>query len=215
MLTIRVNVSPARRKLTKNDIQEQSSGDEKQTTKELVDSLTKKEIDLEKPDNHSGSQIQQSNYSFDQALEEYVPDSLIKKNSPPLKYIPSRKSTLQSMQMTSNEYTPAQKRDDVLDDVPYVPNSIKNLNASYEAYEPHSITSMELVEEYVPNSKGIKPSVEEYEPNFRGKLMKFDESYVPSSVQISNEDVKRVQKIEKLKSRRKGILTKKKKTELV
>ncbi|XP_043684933.1 uncharacterized protein LOC122637105 isoform X1 [Vespula pensylvanica] len=215
LLTIRVNVSPARRKLTKNDIHEQSSGDEKPASKELLDSLIKKEKDLEKPENHSSSQIEQSNYSSHQVLEEYVPDAPIKKNSSPLKYIPSRKSTLQSMQMPSNEYTPVQTCNDGLDNVPYVPNSIKKLNTSYEAYEPHSITSMELVEEYVPNSKGIKTLVEEYEPNFRGKLMKFDESYVPSTVQISNEDVKRVQKIEKLKSRRKGTLTNKKKTEFV
>nr|XP_050867982.1 uncharacterized protein LOC127072024 isoform X2 [Vespula vulgaris] len=215
LLTIRVNVSPARRKLTKNDIHEQSSGDEKPASKELLDSLIKKEKDLEKPENHSSSQIERSNYSSHQVLEEYVPDAPIKKNSSPLKYIPSRKSTLQSMQMPSNEYTPVQTCNDGLDNVPYVPNSIKKLNASYEAYEPHSITSMELVEEYVPNSKGIKTLVEEYEPNFRGKLMKFDESYVPSTVQISNEDVKRVQKIEKLKSRRKGTLTNKKKTEFV
>ncbi|XP_014609835.1 PREDICTED: uncharacterized protein LOC106789833 [Polistes canadensis] len=216
LLTIRVNVSPAKRKLTKVDTHEQSSGDEKQNSKELSNSLVKKEKDLEKPDNTSNSQLEQFNYSssHQQALEEYVPDALIKKNSSPLKYIPSRKSTLQRMQIPCEEYTPVQTCNVSDNNVPYVPNSIKNFNTSYEAYEPHSITSMELVEEYVPNSKGIKPSVEEYEPNFRGKLMKFDESYVPSTVQTSNDDVKRIQKIDKLKSRRKGTLTSKKKTEL-
>lgn len=209
-------MSPAKRKLTKVDTHEQSSGDEKQNSKELSNSLVKKEKDLEKPDNTSNSQLEQFNYSssHQQTLEEYVPDALIKKNSSPLKYIPSRKSTLQRMQIPCEEYTPVQTCNVSDNNVPYVPNSVKNFNTSYEAYEPHSITSMELVEEYVPNSKGIKPSVEEYEPNFRGKLMKFDESYVPSTVQTSNDDVKRIQKIDKLKSRRKGTLTSKKKTEL-
>ncbi|XP_015178262.1 PREDICTED: uncharacterized protein LOC107067348 isoform X2 [Polistes dominula] len=219
LLTIRVNVSPAKRKLTKVvDNHEQSSGDEKQYSKELSNSLVKKDKDnLDKPDSTSNSQLEQFNYSSNcQELEEYVPDALITQNSSPLKYIPSRKSTLQRMQIPCEEYTPVQTCNVTDNNVPYVPNSIiKNFTNSYEAYEPHSITSMELVEEYVPNSKGIKSSVEEYEPDFRGKLMKFDESYVPSSVQTSNDvDVKRIHKIDKLKSRRKGTLTSKKKSQL-
>ncbi|KAK2580210.1 hypothetical protein KPH14_012470 [Odynerus spinipes] len=211
LLTIRVNVSPARRKLTKCDTHEKS--EEKPSSQEALDSLIRREKDLAKLENHSSLRIEQSD-SSQHTLEEYVPDAPTKKTSSSLKYIPSSKSTLQSMQIPSNEYTPTQTYNDVSDDVPYVPNSIKNLNTSYEAYEPRSITSMELVEEYVPNSKGVKASVEEYEPNFRGKLMKFDESYVPSSVQTSSENIKRAQKIQKLKSRRKGTLTSKKKTEL-
>lgn len=211
LLTIRVNVSPARRRLGKTDTHEK--GEEKQSPQKAIDSLMRWEKELGKSENHSSSQVEQS-HSSQHTLEEYVPDALTKKTSSSLKYIPSRKSTLQHMQIPSNEYTPTQTCNDTSDGVPYVPNSIKNLNASYEAYEPHSITSVKLVEEYVPNSKGVKPTVEEYEPNFRGKLMKFDESYVPSSVQTSNENIKRAQKIQKLKSRRKGTLTSKKKTEL-
>ncbi|KAI4490322.1 hypothetical protein M0802_010699 [Mischocyttarus mexicanus] len=216
LLTIRVNVSPARRKLTKVDTHEQSSTDEKQNSRELLNSSIKKEKDLDKSDNCSNSKLEQFNYSSShhQTLEEYVPDALIKKNSSPLKYIPSRKSMLQRMQIPCEEYTPVQTCNVSDNNVPYVPNSVKNVNTSYEAYEPYSVTSTELVEEYVPNSKGIKPSVEEYEPNFRGKLMKFDESYIPSTVQTSNDDIKRIQKIDKLKLRRKGKLVGKKKMEL-
>lgn len=211
LLTIKVNVSPARRKVRKTDMHERNEG--KQHSPEILTNLVKEEKDLAKPENNSNSQVEQSD-SSQHTLEEYVPDAPTKKMSSLLKYIPSRKSTLQRMQIPSNEYTPTQKCNDISDDVPYIPNSIKNPNTSYEAYEPHSVTSVELVEEYVPNSKGIKASVEEYEPNFRGKLMKFDESYVPSSVRTSNETTKRAQKIQKLKSRRKGTLTSKKKNEL-
>lgn len=162
-------------------------------------------------------------------LEEYIPDA---PNATGLcldfKYVPSRKSALENMRLTSNEYTPTLCADSkrVVDDAAsYVPNSIENLEMMYETYEPCATTTIPegVLEEYVPNSKGMKPSVEEYEPDFKSpsKLMKFDDSYVPSCVrQSSPNDTKRTPdkpemlKMQRLEARRKGTPTKKKIDEL-
>lgn len=175
-------------------------------------------------------------------LEEYIPDA---PNAtvpcPDFKYVPSRKSALENMRLTSNEYTPTLfnadgGRRDVADAASYVPNPIEKLETTYETYEPCATTTIPesvleeyvpnsksikpSVEEYVPNSKGIKPSVEEYEPDFRSpsKLMKFDDSYVPSSVRLgAMSDTKRtpdksdrLRNVQRLEARRKGTPTKKK-----
>lgn len=156
-------------------------------------------------------------------LEEYIPDApKAKKSCPDFKYVPSRKSTLESMRLTSNEYTPTLcDSKHVVESVSYVPNSIEKLEMIHETYEPRATTMIPdgILEEYVPNSKGVKPSVEEYEPDFKSpsKLMKFDDSYVPSSMQQSAlNNLKRTPnkseniKAQRLETHRKGTPVKKK-----
>lgn len=160
------------------------------------------------------------------SLEEYIPDApKTKRSYPDFKYVPSRKSALESMRLTSNEYTPTvcESKSRVADDVSYVPNSIEKLEANYEIYEPRAVTMVpdSIFEEYVPNSKGLNSSMEKYEPDFKSpsKLMKFDDSYVPSSVRRSApSDSKRTpsklspekSKMQRLEARRKGMVDKKK-----
>lgn len=156
-------------------------------------------------------------------LEEYIPDApKAKKSCLDFKYVPSRKSALESMRLTSNEYTPTLcDSKHVMESVSYVPNSIEKLEMVHETYEPRATTTIPdgILEEYVPNSKGVKPSVEEYEPDFKSpsKLMKFDDSYVPSSVrQSAPNNLKRTPnkseniKAQRLEASRKGTPVKKK-----
>lgn len=154
-------------------------------------------------------------------LEEYIPDApKTKRSCPDFKYVPSRKSTLESMRLTSNEYTPTlcDSKGCIAEDVSYVPNSVEKLETNYEVYEPRAITVVpdSVFEEYVPNSKGFISSIEKYEPDFKSpsKLMKFDDSYVPSSVRRSvPHDSKRtpnkLEKLKKLEARQKGMMEKK------
>lgn len=135
--------------------------------------------------------------SSSEELEEYIPDAPnATALSPDFKYVPSQKSALEKMRPASNEYTPTlcgERVADADDEITasYVPsNPVKKPGSiSYETYEPCATTIIPegVLEEYVPNSKGIKTSVEEYEPDFKSpsKLMKFDDSYVPSSVRPS------------------------------
>lgn len=149
-------------------------------------------------------------------LEEYVPDAPVtKKLCTHLKYIPSRKSTLERIQ-SSNEYSPiVSDNKSVPEVVRYIPNSVDSSKVSYETYEPSATTVVGAHEEYVPTSKGIKASVEEYQPDFTSKLMKFDDSYVPSSVQLTIENSKKLtekmkkQQLEKYSPRRKDASAKK------
>lgn len=157
-------------------------------------------------------------------LEEYIPDApKAKRSCSDFKYVPSRKSALESMRLTSNEYTPTLgDNKHVAGNVSYVPNSLEKLETIHETYEPRATTTIpdSILEEYVPNSKGVKSSVEEYEPDFKSpsKLMKFDDSYVPSSTRQStpnNSKRSSLNKSEKLKTqrletRRKETLVKKK-----
>ncbi|XP_020278462.1 uncharacterized protein LOC109852059 isoform X2 [Pseudomyrmex gracilis] len=123
------------------------------------------------------------------SLEEYIPDApKAKRSCLDFKYVPSRKSALEGMRSTSNEYTPTlcDSSKHVAQNVNYVPNSIEKLEAVYETYEPCATTLIPdaVLEEYVPNSKGVKSAVEEYEPDFKSPCkLTFDDSYVPSSVQ--------------------------------
>lgn len=146
-------------------------------------------------------------------LEEYIPDTpKAKRSCPEFKYVPSRKSALESMRLTSNEYTPTLCNSESVADVTttcYVPNSIEKLAVTYETYEPHATTTIPdgILEEYVPNSKGIQSSVEEYEPDFKSqsKPMKFDDSYVPSSVRQDSPNESKTTPLssqDKLKMRR-------------
>ncbi|XP_011881870.1 PREDICTED: uncharacterized protein LOC105569759 [Vollenhovia emeryi] len=157
-------------------------------------------------------------------LEEYIPDApRAKRSCPDFKYVPSRKSALESMRLTSNEYTPTLCDGKVraAEGVSYVPNSVEKPEANHEIYEPRAITAVPdgVFEEYVPNSKGLNSSVEEYEPDFRSpsKLTKFDDSYVPSSVarRSAPDDSKRAPGKDKPKAQRpeacrKGTVDKKK-----
>ncbi|XP_054010979.1 uncharacterized protein LOC128893779 [Hylaeus anthracinus] len=126
-------------------------------------------------------------------LEEYVPDAPVaKKLCTHLKYIPSRKSMLEQIQISTNEYSPTvSDSKGVAEVVRYIPNSVDSSKVSYETYEPNATSIVNIPEEYVPNSKGIKASVEEYQPDFTSTTMKFDDSYVPSSVQLINKDTKK------------------------
>lgn len=156
---------------------------------------------------------------LDALLEEYIPDTpKAKKSCLDFKYVPSRKSALESMRLTSNEYTPTLcDNKHMMENVSYVPNPIEKLEMIHEIYEPRATTTIPngILEEYVPNSKGVKPSVEEYEPDFKSpsKLMKFDDSYVPSSVRQSTPNLKRTpsksENIKRLETYRKGTPIKK------
>lgn len=160
------------------------------------------------------------------SLEEYIPDApKTKRSCLDFKYVPSRKSALESMRLTSNEYTPTlcDGKSRAAEDVSYVPNSVEKLETNYEVYEPRAVTVVpdSVFKEYVPNSKRLPSSVEKYEPDFKSpsKLMKFDESYVPSSVRRSApNDPKRTpsklslekSKMRRLETRRKGMVDKNK-----
>ena len=127
-------------------------------------------------------------------LEEYVPNAPVtKKLCANLNYIPSRKSTLEQTQGFSDEYSPTVSNNkNVADVVRYVPNSVNFSKVSYETYEPSGTAIANHPEEYIPNSKGIKASIEEYHPDFTSKTMKFDDSYVPSTVEVINENSKKL-----------------------
>ncbi|CAK9814076.1 hypothetical protein ANTQUA_LOCUS7928 [Anthophora quadrimaculata] len=110
-----------------------------------------------------------------------------------LNYIPSRKSTLEQIQVFANEYSPiVSDNKSITEVVRYIPNSMDLSKISYETYEPSTTTLINHLEEYVPNSKGMKTSIEEYYPDFTSKSMKFDDSYVPSSVQLTTENSKKL-----------------------
>ncbi|XP_017876408.1 uncharacterized protein LOC108622826 [Ceratina calcarata] len=193
--TIRVNVSPAKRKVDK--------ANEKDSTRQRDN---KDEPVSKKSENDNLSRKAQKNAKNDRikrylpidsiengTLEEYVPDGPVtKKLCANLNYIPSRKSTLEQIQVSLNEYTPSVSDNKSVAEVArYVPNSVDSSKVSYEVYEPSGTPAVSHLDEYVPNSKGVKASVEEYHPDFTSKSMKFDDSYVPSSVQLTNENSKR------------------------
>ncbi|XP_018369684.1 PREDICTED: uncharacterized protein LOC108765444 isoform X2 [Trachymyrmex cornetzi] len=258
LLTIKVHVSPARKKPVKRELGEKtlkkSKVKTKDTTKRMkqekspIQTLTKidrlkktskklVQTTLKKTETPSVTVKEQkdlkrkkcSTYTLfedleNAPLEEYIPDApKTKKSCSDFKYIPSRKSALENMRLTLNEYTPTlcEGKSLVAENVSYVPNSVKKLETNYEIYEPCATTEIpdSVFEEYVPNSKGLNPSIEEYEPDFKfpSKLMKFDDSYVPSSVRrsVSNDSKKtsskqEKSKLQKLEARRKGVVDKKK-----
>ncbi|XP_076656949.1 uncharacterized protein LOC143361448 [Halictus rubicundus] len=213
--TIRVNVSPAKKKSGKLEIsgasaEKEENGDralEKSRScarndtneKNNVNTLPKKAKNYDvvtKLTNDRTKSIKTKRYlqlegSKSNSLEEYVPDApATKKLCTNLKYIPSRKSTLERIQISSNEYSPTiLDNKSTVEDVRYIPNSIDTSKVFYETYEPSAARIVDLPEEYVPTSKGTKASVEEYQPDFTSKSMKFDNSYVPSSVRQINENV--------------------------
>ncbi|KZC11290.1 PREDICTED: uncharacterized protein LOC107189375 [Dufourea novaeangliae] len=234
--TIRVNVSPAKKKpekletpkasLVKEDVRDRTLGKTQSYTSDSTqrrdnsenfektagndDTCTKATNDTK---NDRTKRCLQLESLESNTLEEYVPDTpTVKKLCTDLKYIPSRKSTLERIQVSSNEYSPL-----ILDNksttevVRYIPNSVDSSKVSYETYVPSGTTVLNLPEEYVPTSKGVKASVEEYQPDFTSKSMKFDNSYVPSSVQSINEnnpnksDRMKKQQVQKSSSRQKEV----------
>ncbi|XP_076165569.1 uncharacterized protein LOC143145756 isoform X2 [Ptiloglossa arizonensis] len=236
--TIRVNVSPAKKKSGKTELSEsllekevrdrmlqkaQSYISDSIHQKDSINTLPKKlenhdivtKVSNDMKNDRAKRYLQLENLE-NATLEEYVPDTPVtKKLCTHLKYIPSRKSTLERIQVSSNEYSPSISDNKcVAEVVRYIPNSVDSSKVSYETYEPSAITIVDLPEEYVPNSKGIKAAVEEYQPDFTSKSMKFDDSYVPSSVHLINknskkstERLKKVQ-VEKHSSQQKETLTK-------
>lgn len=252
--TIKVHVSPARKKSMKRDTGDAKSKRCKVETEDDAAKRTKKEKSPdrttsnrcnrlkktpEKPTQTSSKKIETPHATatkqedqkkkrnreyelFDDLenslLEEYIPDAP-KRPCSDFKYVPSRKSMLETMQFTLDEYTPTLcDNKHAAEIISYVPNPIEKLEASCETYEPCATTIIPdgVLEKYVPNSKGVKSSVEEYEPDFKSpsKLMKFDDSYVPSSVRqtASSEKTRTPEKLklQRLKARRKGTPTKKK-----
>jgi len=255
--TIKVHVSPARKKSVKAEMKsveilkdskmktrddtakhmkEDKSFDRIADTKNQSKRISEKPIQtsLKKIDTlHSVSTEQENSrkkkkrkYNLSDDLknvpEEYIPDApKTKKSSIDFKYIPSQKSALESMPLVMNEYTPTLCDNKCIpEDVNYVPNSIEKLEVDYETYEPCATTAIpnDILKEYVPNSKGIKSSIEEYEPDFKSpsKLMKFDDSYVPSVRQNVPNEFRRIldksekSKIQKIDTHRKGTLSKRK-----
>ncbi|XP_018395245.1 PREDICTED: uncharacterized protein LOC108773810 [Cyphomyrmex costatus] len=257
--TIKVHVSPARKKPVKREPGDETSKRSKVKTKDGTAKRTKKEkfpiqtptkTDRLKKTPEKSAQTTPKKTKIPSAtakeqkdlkrkkssiytlfedlenapLEEYIPDApKTKKSCSDFKYVPSRKSALENMRLTSNEYTPTlcKGKSLVVENVSYVPNSVKKLETNYEIYDPCATTVIpdSVFKEYVPNSKGLNPSIEEYEPDFKSssKLMKFDDSYVPSRVRrnvshdsknTSNKQEK--SKLQKLETRRKRAVDKKK-----
>ncbi|OAD60404.1 hypothetical protein WN48_05704, partial [Eufriesea mexicana] len=215
--TIRVNVSPAKRKLEKSELVKLTL-EKKDIWKEMTEKTPKKASNhiYQKNSSNISSKKSENNdlvmkvsintkndkvkrylpidSSEDDTLEEYVPNAPVtKKLCTNLNYIPSRKSTLEQISVFSNEYSPmVSDSKNIAEVVRYVPNSLDSLKISYETYEPSTTTIANHPEEYIPNSKGVKASVEEYYPDFTSKTMKFDNSYVPSSVQLTKENSKKL-----------------------
>ncbi|XP_017796049.1 PREDICTED: LOW QUALITY PROTEIN: uncharacterized protein LOC108577415 [Habropoda laboriosa] len=211
--TIRVYVSPAKRKSGKTELLKTVS--EKEETRDRATEKTT--VHTHQKDNGNTSPKKSENNDImtktsidtkndrtkrylpiecleNDTLEEYVPDAPVtKKLCANLNYIPSRKSTLEQIQVFSNEYSPmVSDNKSITEVVRYVPNSMDLSKISYETYEPSTTALVNHPEEYVPNSKGMKTSVEEYYPDFTSKSMKFDNSYVPSSVHLTNENSKKL-----------------------
>ncbi|XP_043581704.1 uncharacterized protein LOC122567363 [Bombus pyrosoma] len=224
--TIRVNVSPAKKKLEKSELPKVTI-EKKDILNQITEKPVRKTSDhiyqkdskntlLTKSGNNDLVAKESINTKNDRVkrclpvdnlgndiLEEYVPNAPVtKKLCANLNYIPSRKSTLEQIQVFSNEYSPiVSDNKSVADVVRYVPNSMDSSKVSYETYEPSGTTILKHPEEYIPNSKGIKASIEEYYPDFTSKTMKFDDSYVPSSVQLTNENSKKlIERHKKLQS---------------
>ncbi|XP_076234874.1 uncharacterized protein LOC143179495 [Calliopsis andreniformis] len=235
--TIRVNVSPAKTKSEKAELSEATLERGEFRTLEKLESDALDCVDqkdnydrLPKASKNSDTITKvPSNAKSDKnkrylhlnslesdALEEYVPDApAAKKLCTHLKYIPSRKSTLERIQ-SSNEYSPMlSDNKSVTEVIRYIPNSVDSSKVSYETYEPHATTIVDPLKEYVPTLKGTKTSIEEYQPDFTSKLMKFDDSYIPSSVQLTTENSKKLtdktkkQQLEKQPLRRKDSSSKK------
>lgn len=240
--TIKVHVSPARKK-SKRETSEETSKRTKSEAK-TNDDLPKQAKEEKSSGRATDSKSDRSNGTPEKqitkkrtyiplydnlvenvSLEEYIPDApKTKRPCLDFKYVPSQKSALENMRLTSNEYTPTpcvDSKNTVDGTTNYVPNSIEKLGTTYETYEPCATTIIpnDLLEEYVPNSKGVKSSIEEYEPDFKSpNKMKFDNSYVPSSTRQSClNDAKRTpdksekSKRQRLEVRRKGPTQAKKK----
>ncbi|XP_029042175.2 uncharacterized protein LOC114875724 [Osmia bicornis bicornis] len=226
--TIRVNVSPAKKKVEKTEEPKTTSKgvtrdrmvekshnhtsrahqkDSKNTKKSENSDAIKTSSDTK--NNRSKRYLPLESVETD-ALEEYVPDTpTTKKLCANLNYIPSRKSMLEQIQLSSNEYSPTvSDNKSIAEVVRYVPNSVDSSKVSYETYEPSATNVTDHSEEYIPNSKGIKASVEEYHPDFTSKLMKFDNSYIPSSVHLTNEHSKNVVERHKRSQSEKFVKTK-------
>lgn len=246
--TIRVTVSPAKKKPEKLESLDHVSKSEKSVSEKRSsdgtrikahDSGTEKNYDdsVKKTEGNDAIYSKESKRTKaplylrmenleNEQLEEYVPDAPTPKKlcsgSTP-EYVPSKKSALAATQISSNVYTPTTKDNKPPgEDAQYVPYSVGTSKVVHEEYDPCAvISSAQLTEEYIPNSKGVKCSVEEYQPDFTSKLMKFDDSYVPSSVESIKEKYNRKsgERLEKMKShkhsvRRKGDISHKKKINL-
>ncbi|CAL7950000.1 unnamed protein product [Xylocopa violacea] len=216
--TIRVNVSPTKKKsvqleshetvLKKEEICSQVTGKVFEKTSNYIhrkddgNALLKNKLGnsdvIMKPSSDMKNGKNKRYLSIDSlkndTLEEYVPDTpMTKKLCANFNYVPSRKSMLEQTQISSNEYSPMISDDSNIPDIiRYIPNSIDSSKISYETYEPSTKSIINNPEEYVPNSKGVKASIEEYHPDFTSKTMKFDDSYVPSRVQLINENSKKL-----------------------
>ncbi|XP_066599177.1 uncharacterized protein [Prorops nasuta] len=177
--TIKAIISPAKRKFPKDKPPENINKTNKTKIEFPTITNCKSKSKIKKYKDERSARISQ----MQNVLEEYIPDGpTIEKSCSTIKYIPSKKSSLQSMQI-SDEYVPSPTDYTTLPIVPdYIPNSVDHSTVN-DAYEPLSFSTepSNFVEEYVPNSKGVINSVEAYEPYFPSKTMKFDTSYVPSS----------------------------------
>lgn len=214
--TIRVNVSPAKRKLTKSELPKIVTK-KKEIWNQITENMVRKNSNyMHEKDNYNLSKESENNdlvmkVSIDakndkikrcfpiestenDILEEYVPNAPIsKKLCANLNYVQNNKNTLKQIQVLSNEYSPMiSENKSIMEEVQYIPNSMNSLDISYETYEPSATTVLYHPEEYIPNSKGVKAFIEEYHPDFTNKTMKFDNSYVPSRLQITNENSKKL-----------------------
>lgn len=191
MPTIKVGVSPARRKSRATNEKKKKS--EKENNEKTIKLPT---INYDSPE----MKVQRLMEGIESSPEEYVPPELPNqtKVDVDLKYVPSRKSILKRMRQArhfnANEYTPTStsKSNCLINDNDeiYVPNPITSIKQNnHETYEPSGITNLpnNISETYIPSSKGLNNNIiEEYQPDFATKTMKFDNSYVPSSKKHSD-----------------------------
>ncbi|XP_018302931.1 uncharacterized protein [Mycetomoellerius zeteki] len=218
--TIKVHVSPARKKPVKREPDNETSKRSKVKTKDDATKRTKEEKSSVQTLTKIDRLKKTPKKSAQTTPKKTETPSATAKEPKGLK---RKKSALENMRLTLNEYTPTlcEGKSLVPENVSYVPNSVKKLETNYEIYEPCATTVIpdSVFEEYVPNSKGLNPSIEEYEPDFKfpSKLMKFDDSYVPSSVRrsVPNDSKKtpskqEKSKLQKLEARRKRAVDKKK-----
>ncbi|XP_023289319.1 uncharacterized protein LOC105695227 isoform X2 [Orussus abietinus] len=195
--TIRVEVSPAKRKRrakSSSEKCEEVQREDSKTREVGKDEKNREErVGMSSESSPTRSQEKKPLISavapWAPDVEEYVPGKVSTGGIRiDLSYVPSKKSSLQGTvnAESSNEYIPSLSTATSYGDLlRYVPNSISTANqGTHEVYEPRSTSTVdETFHVYVPSSKNAEGTVEEYEPDFTSasKSMKFDDSYVPSS----------------------------------
>ncbi|XP_044010037.1 uncharacterized protein LOC122853685 [Aphidius gifuensis] len=170
-------------------------------------SLNKQNVKKEKKNNKSSELQVEKLIEESSNHDKYIPPELTNEKNNNLKYIPSRKSLLNT-KFPNDEYTPSLEKKLPVNDVSYVPKIVKNLNkkinnkSTNDEYNPTTTTTAaaQLQEEkdsvsYTPHAistlkaKNKKSSIykttttDEYIPN----VILSNDEYVPSGGQSPND----------------------------